>query len=77
MLVISLSLHDAGKGYVSHLQGEMDMVRHQAKRMNTKLVALNSFLENEIKATPVFIGKKYLLTCVASKYHVIERARVM
>ncbi len=55
----------------------MDMVRHQAKAVYTVAKALDSLLDEEIKAVSVFIVKENLLPGVAAEYDVVTCTRVM
>jgi hypothetical protein len=55
----------------------MDMVSHQAKSVNPVQEPLARFLENLVKAIPVLVVGKYILTCIAAKDNVVNCPRRM
>jgi hypothetical protein len=55
----------------------VDVIRHQAKRMNTITVPLDPFLEQQVEAISVGIIIKDVLPGVSTQYHMVECSRKM
>jgi len=70
-------LHDSGKLDVGHLNGQMDVIRHQAESMDAVSVTLSPFLQKEEEAAAVFVVCEDILFAVSSENDMIQRAGIM
>ena len=62
------------QGSVANLQGQVDMVGHEAEGVDTIAESAGSLLEQEIEAVTVLWGKKNRLAAIATKNDMIESA---
>ena len=67
-------LHDTGERCFPRLDGKVDVVCHQAVRMDAVAEFLDSFLEKEVKPEPVAILKENILFGVSAQDDVVEGA---
>jgi len=67
-------LHDAGERCFSYLDGNVDVVGHQAESVDAATELLDDSLQKEIKPVPVAILKEDILLCVAAQDDVVECA---
>ena len=65
-------LHGAGQGDFANLQGQMNMVGHEAEGVNPVPKADGSFLKQEVKTAIVGVSQKNILPAVASENNMIE-----
>lgn len=70
-------VHDAGKRDFSGLDGEMDVVCHEAEGVNVIAVFFSSFLQEQVKAASVAIFEEHFLSGVPSQNDVIEGAGIV
>lgn len=70
-------LHNAGEGHVPHLDGQMDMVRHEAEGMDAIPETLNAFLDQQEKPRAVTVIEEDVLAAIAAKDDVINGAGIM
>ena len=59
---------------LARLQGEVQMIGHQAEGMNAVAEAADAFLDQFIEPRAVFSGKEDVLTCVTAQDDVVEAA---
>lgn len=64
-------LHNAGEGSVSHLQRQVNRVRHEAEGMSSVAKPHYSLLDKKIEAVAVFVIEEDVLPGVASHDNVV------
>ena len=67
-------LHAPGEGFLARLQGEMDMIGHEAEGMDPIAEAAHAFGEQLIERATVLGGEEDVLPGVAAQDHVVEGA---
>ena len=70
-------LHDPGQRHLTDLDCQMYVVGHQAKSVNTMSVFFHAFLEKKIKARPVGLGEKNVLSAVSPQDNVVNCAGIV
>jgi hypothetical protein len=70
-------LHNAGKGNVADLDGQMDMVCHETKREDTMTVPFDTFLNEKKKPATVFGVGEDVLASITAKDDMVQRAGIM
>jgi hypothetical protein len=70
-------LHDPGEGTIAHLNGQIDVRRHETEGMDATPEALNAFLEQKEKPRAVTRIEEDILAAIAEKNDLINGARIM
>lgn len=70
-------LHDAGKGNIAHLNGQMGVCRHETEGMDAIPETLYAFLQQQKKPRTVTRIEEDVLAAIATKNDVINGAGIM
>ena len=70
-------LDDAGQGDVSNLDSHVDMICHQAVRMDTMLKSFDALLKKGKESLSILLSEKDILAGVSAKYYVVAGTGVM
>jgi hypothetical protein len=66
-----------GKRDVADLQGQVDMIGHEAESVNAVAESAGSFLEQKVETVTVVVGKEDGLAGVTPKNDMVESAGKM
>ncbi len=70
-------LHAAGQRDIANLQGNMNMIAHEAKGVDPIAKPESAFLKQEIETGVVSVGQKNILPAVAPEKNMIKSTRKM
>jgi hypothetical protein len=73
-VVLSERLHDLREALLAHLQGNMDVVRHEAVAVDPAGVPPDRLAQVVDEVPSVLVGVEYSLTVVSAQRHMVNEA---